>query len=1024
MMNHTCITGIVTSIVLIFSANITNADEVSVDYAKIIEPILRTHCYECHGPESREGGVRLSNRRDAFLPGDSEEVVIRPSHAKDSLLIQRVLSTDEFEQMPPEGERLTADEITALTQWINAGAKWPEQEIHKHWAYVAPTRPSVPNITNISGGNAVDAFTAARLDQDGLSLSPQESPARLMRRVYLDLIGLPPEVSKVDQFLTQDSPDAYEAVVDELLSRPEFGEKWARHWLDLARYADSNGFQADQLRESWAYRDWVINAFNRDLPFDQFTIEQIAGDLLPNATLEQQVATGFHRTVTCNVEAGVHPEENRVNQVFDRVNTTGTVWLGTTLECAQCHNHKYDPFTQQEYYQLFSFFNNTPLEVKQSSGVTYDFVGPKIDLPSDSETLEKYEILVRRQEKLDTELKAEQKINKSAQTEWENRLRASLKESPEWIPLQIVDVQTTGGETTTVLEDQSVLVGGSLPGTSTYTIDALPTEFPITAIKMETLTHESLPGGGPGRGDAIRNNFVLNEVALNVVADETETSVPFDYSTADFSQENWDVSGLSDGDLKTGWAIAPQFSKPHWAIIRLDNELVTSSPSVLRFTFDQLYGRGRTIGRLRLSAYSGDTESLTVPEQISKLLLQEKLTRKEQREIDKYYADSNETLMRLTREFDQVSAKIKKLQPPTTLVMVEMSQPRQTNVMKRGDYLNPGSEVEPGVPAILHGWKEGWPKNRLGLAKWLADRENPLVARVTVNRLWSQIMGRGLLKSEEDFGRQADALTHPELLDWLAVEFMDHDWSMKQLIKLIVMSKTYQQSSRVTPELLKVDPENVLYARGPRFRLSAETIRDNGLAISGLLSSARGGPPVMPFQPEGIWKTVGRNSPKWNSATDERRYRRGIYVVWRRAAPYPSFTTFDAPDRSACVVNRSRTNTPLQSLTLMNDRSYTEMAWALAQRIWRELPYSTDAEKLEHGTRLCVARQAQPAEVSVLMNLLKTQQEFYSENTPQAGKLVKQFQGLTPTVIENPAEAAAWFTVTNALLNLDETINK
>lgn len=826
-----------------------------IDFEKSVRPLFVKYCQDCHGPDAREGGLRLTNRKNILLRNDSGEPAIIVGKSDQSVLIHRVSTQDEKEQMPPAdfGERLTKQEIQILKQWIDQGATWPtESEAPKHWAYVPPVKSPVPTIRGSARiNNPIDAYVIEKLNQQTppLKQAAQASPARLLRRVSLDLIGLPPTPEEVIAFEKDPSPAAYEKYVDRLLKSPRYGEKWARQWLDLARYADSNGFQADQLREMWLYRDWVINSINQDLPFDQFTIQQIAGDLIPQAKLSQKIATGFHRCTTCNVEAGVDPEENRVNQIFDRVNTTGLVWLGTTFECAQCHNHKYDPFTQQDYYQIFAFFNNTPLEVEQvGKSVTFDVTGPKLALP-----------LSKAEEKTKDELNSQRL---ALQKKLNAREKALAKSVPEW------------EQTTLALLENS----------------------------------------------------------------EESSKVP----------------------------VAIQ------KILRTEAEKRTSK--------------------------------------------QKKSLTQFQQKQDSVYAD-------LQNELNQIRKELQAIEPDSTLVMVEMEKPRMNNIFKRGDFLSKGAEVAPNTPDALHPLQTKGTPGRLEFAKWLVAKENPLVARVTVNRWWSQFFGQGIVATQEDFGSQGDPPTHPELLDWLAVEFMERNWSMKQIHKLIVMSATYQQSAKVTPELLEADPYNKLYTRGPRLRLSAETIRDNALAISGLLSTKMGGPPIYPPQPKGFWRHVGRNAPKYLTSTSEDRYRRGVYVIWRRSAPYPSFTNFDAPDRGACVINRSRTNTPLQALTLLNDPAYVEIGIGLAKRLatkglGTEL---SDRERMAYAFRLCVAREAKQMELDHLTKVFQQELKYFQEHPQAAQKLISADH--RPEGV-GASRMAAWLYVANILLNLDETITK
>ncbi|MCA9247416.1 MAG: DUF1553 domain-containing protein [Planctomycetales bacterium] len=995
-----------------------------VDFERDIQPLLAKHCYECHGPEAREGGLRLSNRREALLPADSGDPVIVPGDAEASSLLARAMSRDEDEQMPPDGPRLADEQVAVLRRWIATGAAWPEGEAPPvHWAYVRPRRAELPAAgEGTTGDHPIDRFLDARLAAAGLRPTERADRARLIRRASLTLIGLPPSVEEVEAFVHDQRPDAYERLVDRLLASERYGERWARPWLDLARYADSNGFQADQIRESWAYRDWVIAAMNDDMPFDRFVVEQLAGDLLPNATLEQRVATGFHRTVTCNVEAGVHPEQNRTDQIFDRVNTTGTVFLGTTIECCQCHNHKYDPFTQRDYYQLFAYFNNTPLEVKNKSGVTWDFYGPTMDLPLAAEQEQRRaqwqaELTSLRSRR--NEVAAQSGADRAA---WESEMRVALADPPAWRVLEVEQFESTGGEDHTILDDQSVLLDGTLPDTTVYTITLrLPGEK-VSGLKLEALTHESLPGKGPGRGDEERTNFVLHELEVGLRRHDAIEPLTLTQAQADFSQDRWDVAGAIDGDRATGWAIAPQFHKPHWSSFRLSAPLDAAADARLIATLDQNYGRGRVLGRVRFSALVGNAAAADLPEEIVAILRKKQVKGKDEKKLQAFFARANPELTKLDERIAEIEKQIARLQAPTTLVMVEMDQPRETHILMRGDYLNPGKQVNCVTPATLPPIDPAAPKNRLGLARWLVAPENPLLARVTVNRWWAEIFGQGIVATLEDFGTQCEPPTHPELLDWLAVELIENGWSMKQMHRLMVTSAAFQRSARVTPEMLERDPTNQWYARGPRFRLPAEAIRDNALAISGLLSEKMGGPPIMPFQPDGIWRAVGRNAPKWVAAKDENRYRRGIYVVWRRAAPYPSFVNFDAPDRAACVVARPRTNTPLQALTLLNDPAYTEAGLALAQRVLRDRSPASVRERAEYAMRLCVARRPSAEEIDTLVALYESQHERM-KNEPAAAQALLDRRAPTQAAADfERVELAAWFYVANALLNLDETI--
>lgn len=900
--------------------------------------------------------------------------------------------------------------------------KSPKDGPIKHWAYKLPARPAIPDSASDWPRNPIDSFIFRKLSGQKLNPSPEAAPEQLLRRLHLDLIGLPPAPELVDQFLANPSDAAYEKIADDLLKSPHYGERWARPWLDLARYADSNGFQADQLRDSWAYRDWVINAFNSGMPFNQFVIEQIAGDMLPSATPNQRVATGFHRTPTCNVEAGAHPEENRVNQVIDRVNTTGTVFLGTTLECAQCHNHKYDPFSIEDYYSIFAFFNNTPLEVKQQgNGVTWNFYGPTMNLPISAEQQTKLKDLNTRKEAAMKRVSELKKTAKTKQLAWEKQTLRALEESPQWTLLAIEKFNATGEPAHELQKDGSILVTGKNPDKSTYTFKAKADLKRITAIRLEALTHPSMNKGGPGRNKApVENpNFIVNEFQVEAGSKMVKLATV----KASFSQNRWAVAGSIDNDLKTGWAIATAFGKPAWAIYRLAEPLKLKSETKLKFTIIQNYGGGRTIGRPRLSAIDGNPNAVDLPANIAVILKKTKRTKKEDDILAKHFLKESPKLKAKEQTIMAIDKQMAAIKPASTLVMVEQDKTRETHVMLRGQYLNPGDKINPSTPSILHPMKKALPRNRLGFSKWLTDPANPLIGRVTVNRWWAEFMGHGIVATEEDFGTQAEPPTHPQLLDWLAVEFVERDWSMKHIHKLIVMSATYRQSSKVNTELLKKDAANKFYARAPRLRMSAEMVRDNALAISGLLSTKMHGPPIYPPQPGGIWRHVGRNAPKYIAALNEDRFRRGLYVVWRRGAPYASFMNFDAPDRGSCVVRRPRTNTPLQALTLLNDEAYVEMAMAFAGRILTEAKGTPEA-KINYAYKTALGRAPQAAETIYLKKLLLKRRTHFEKNPKEAALLISGAKGWKPPKGMDKGDLAAWFFIANILLNLDETITK
>ncbi len=986
-----------------------------VDFRRDIYPLLQRACLECHGAQKQEGELRLDQRDKAL----GHTGVITPGKASASELVRRIsLPAGDPEVMPSRGAPLKPDEIAKIKAWIDNGAIWPENlQPARHWAYQPPIRAPLPTTLAVHG-HPIDVWVRDRLHREGLSFSPPADKATLVRRVSLDLIGLPPPPAEVDAFEQDDSEQAYEKLVDRLLASPQYGVRWARPWLDYARYADSHGFQRDDFRDLWPYRDWVVNALNANMPFDQFTVEQLAGDLLPDATESQRIATGFNRSAPTNVEAGTDPEETRVNQVLDRVNTLGMVWLGTTLECAQCHDHKYDPFTQKDYYGLFAFFNNTSLEADRTNPKvpgSIQFQGPSMELADPTIEAERGRIRALLTE-VKTSLAMTVKEVEASLTDWEAGIQQQRAQAAAEHVLEIAAFESTGGATHEMLPDHSVLISGEpAPDKDTYHFTARTRLVGIRAIKLETLTDESLPGKGPGRGDEKRPNFVLNNIVVTAESAKEpgkSVAVKFHAARASFSQANLPVTNLlkANNPAKTGWAINPKFHEAHWAILETADAVGFDEGTILTVQLEQNFGGSRTIGRLRLSVITGDLTQTTLPAAVTQALAipVEKRTEKQRQLLLTTCLKENPRYNALEQKRTQLEKQLASLKPPSTLVMRE-DTPRPSSLFERGDFRSPGDLVAPGTPAVLHPLNsaEAAPPTRLDLARWLVSRDHPLVARVVVNRWWGELFGHGLVTTPEDFGIKGERPTHPELLDWLACEFMDHGWSQKALLKTIVMSETYRQSSRITPELRQHDDLNRWHARGPRFRLDAEVIRDNALAISGLLNLRLGGPPIKPYQPDGLWIKVGGQRYDYEVSPGAEQHRRGLYVVWKRSAPYPSFVNFDANSRLACRVQRPRSNTPLQALTLINDPVYVEAATAFARRVLTELPNGDDTTRIQYAFRLAVSRPARPEEIRVLQELLD-EERTARKNRPQSAQ----------------AELAAWTAVTTTLLNLDETITK
>ncbi len=1001
-------------------------------FAGKIRPILAGHCYQCHGPDVQQNELRVDSLV-SILKGSANGKVVVPGNSDHSPLLRRLLGLDR-PRMPYGSPPLSENEINLIREWINLGAPGPDAtepilaaKPVMHWAFAKPVRPELPKVKIESWcRNPIDYFTQARLEMEGVPFSPEASRETLIRRLSLDLIGLPPTPQEVDAFLADKTPDAYERLVDRLLASPHYGERWARPWLDLARYADSNGYEADPLRVAWKWRDWVINALNQDMSYKEFTIEQIAGDMLPNPTTDQLVATGFHRNTMLNKEGGVDREEYRWYSLVDRVSTTANVWLGITLECAQCHNHKFDPFTQKDYYRFLAFFDNAQyklVDLGQGEGYIEE---PEIELPT-SEQEAKSKELKAEIAKLQTVLNTQTPQLDAAEAQWEGEMKSA---DAKWTVLRPSRLESAGGATLTVLEDQTVLAGGKNPEADTYVIETKSELSKITGIRLEVMNDPSLPQGGPGRDP--EGNFLLTEFEVGeAAADKPQVvqKVVFKSAVANESQEGYNISNLVKSDPEArGWAID---ASPTKVPLRRQAVLVPDKPfgfeheTLLTIRLKHNLRRAtRTIGRFRISVTAtSDPESIVrVPARLLPVLDTPVPQRtKEEKESLAAVFRSLAPLLKPQRDrLAELQKAVEKLGIATAMTMKDRQsfERPSTYLHIRGSYLNKGDMVYADVPASLPPLPKNVMPNRLGLASWLVDESNPLTARVEVNRIWETLFGRGMVETSENFGTQGSPPTHPELLDWLATEFMRQGWSMKKLIRLIVTSSTYRQSSRVTPELIERDPYNKLLTRGPRFRMEAETVRDIALAASGLLSPKLGGPGVFPYQPEGIWDRP-YSEDKWVMSQGEDHYRRGIYTFIRRTAPYPSLTVFDAPSRESCTVRRVRTNTPLQALTTLNDPTFFEAAGALAKRIMTEAG-PDPSSRATHGFRLCVTRQPAAKELEQILAFHDQQLDRFRKDPKAAGAVVKAVTN-PPS---DPADLAAWTMVSNALLNLDETITK
>ena len=1000
----------------------------SIDFARQIEPILIRRCSECHGPDQQKAKLRLDTRAEALKAGKSGKLALVPGQPDASELMHRITSTDPDEVMPSKGARLTDDEVAAMRQWIAAGAVWPEFDPRKHWAFTPPVRPALPEVKNSGWGrNEVDRFILARLEQEGLSPQREADRPTLLRRLSLDLTGLPPTWSEVESFVNDTAPEAYERQVDRLLASPHYGEHMARGWLDLARYADSNGYQVDLARSIWPYREWVIQSFNRNQPFDQFTIEQLAGDLLPNATLEQKIATGFNRNTKVNDEGGGDAEEYRTKAVKDRVATLGTAWLGLTLNCAECHTHKYDPISHEEYYQLYAFFNNS------ADGGNYG-VAPSVEVPRPD--LAESEGFVRaRLEQTRRDLAAAELRLSNEQAQWERQL---ARKGDVWRVLNLTNAQSTGGSGYTNLSDGSLLGVGVNPIYDTITVDADTDLTGITAVLLEVLPDPSLPKNGPGRWGQT-GNFILDEFGMAAAPRSgpapANTNLAFAGAMADWEQLYYRGEHAVDRNPKTGWAIGPRFGERHFLVAPLREPAGFKGGTRLSFRFDHYHGNSHCIGRFRISVTTEkDPGALwPVPADLPAVLAVRPSDRtpEQVRQLAALQRSASPEIRNLERALFRLEQRQKQLAEAkfTTLVMQERSEPspRESYIHLRGDFLTKGKEVAPGVPAVFPALPAGEPVNRLALARWLVDPANPLTARVTVNRYWERCFGTGLVKTSEDFGRQGEAPSHPELMDWLAAEFMGSGWNVKAMQKLLVMSAAYRQDASTDATRQEKDFYNRLLSRGPRFRMDAEMIRDHALAVSGLLNPKLGGPSVYPVQVPNLWKEIGFLRPEigmdeWPVSEGPDLYRRALYTFWRRVCTYPTFATFDAPSREVCVARRPRTNTPLQALAAMNEPTLLEAARVFAQRVLTE-GGQNDAARVDFAFQTCLGRQPTRAEHDRLLAFVTQQKKGFNRDATSAGQLVDVGSAPRPATIEDRT-LAAWMMLANVLFNLDETLTK
>lgn len=1118
------------------------AGEARLDFNRDIRSLISNHCVACHGPdeEERKAGLRLDTFEGATADLGGHAAIV-PGKPEASEMLHRLLSEDEDEVMPPPGKgpRFSPEQVERIRRWIAEGANY-----QRHWSYEAPQTLALPAVADPAWPlGAIDHFILARLEQEGLSPSPEADRRTLARRLSLDLVGLPPDWDEVEAFVADERPDAYERYVASLLAKPAFGEHWASLWLDLARYADSSGYPSDQPREIWAYRDWLLQALNRNLPFDQFTIEQIAGDLLPEPSEDQLIATAFHRNTMTQNEGGTSDEEFRIAAVVDRVNTTFSVWMGTTMACAQCHSHKYDPITQHEYFQVFAIFNQSADADRKDEAPLHSFYTKEQKA---------------RRDRLEAEIRSLEEQLAKPDPAWLQGYESWLAQYPRDLAWQRANpdkalCEAAGGA---AIGDEGVVSIAAPVESAVHEVE-LPLEGSrLRAIRVET---EPAPGFGnfvltgvqaellpppdapqpraryvridlPGKGKILQlaevevfsegtnlasqgrasqssqyadaaasraqdgrtdGDYAKGSVAHTDTQDDpwweldlgaeqpidrlvvwnrtdhqlgsrlegfrlslldakrqtvwTREGLPapktqgaygiggpevlrFTHATADYEQEGFPAASLlQSGPEAKGWAVAGATDRSHQLVLMLQASQTVLPGSRLRLRLEQKSPYPKhVIGRFRL-ATTGDervARVLAIPASLRVALdkLPAERSEAEQKALTDYYLRTQAPETAPLRQRLAASQKeLAAIRPATVPIMQELPQDqrRETRVQIRGNWQNLGDRVEPGVPAAFHPFPAALPRNRLGLARWLVSRDNPLTARVLVNRYWEAIFGSGLVQTSEEFGSQGEMPSHPELLDWLAVDFMEQGWDLKRLLTQLVCSRTYRQISRVTPDRQERDPDNRLLSRGPRFRPSGELLRDQALAVGGILSPKFGGPSVRPMAPSSGLNTAFGRSNDWTTSPGEDRHRRSVYTEVRRNAPYASFTTFDAPNREVCTIRRNRTNTPLQAFVTLNDPVYVEAAQAFARRLLAELPGGEAGERIRRAYQLALARDPDESELSTLTHLQKEALASFQSDLAAATLLATQPLGPAPGGADL-AELAAWTAATNVILNLDE----
>ena len=1000
---------------VLLSPAVSLAADGPVSFSRDVRPILSNRCFKCHGfdPKTREAELRLDTKEGLFSDHEGHKPFVAGKPGESEAL-RRVLSSDPDEKMPPPSAKkdLTPREIDILKKWVDQGTPW-----EAHWAFVSPTRPAVPKTVDDHWSKTpIDQFILAKLRDAGLSPSPEADRYTLIRRVTLDLTGLPPTPEEAEAFVNDISPDAYERLIERLLDSPAYGERWARRWLDLARYADTNGYEKDRPRNIWPYRDWVVNALNDNMPFDQFTIKQIAGDMLPQATEADRVATGFHRNTMLNEEGGIDPLEFRYHAMTDRVATTGTTWLGLTTGCAQCHDHKYDPISHREYYGLMAFLNNAdevelPLETgrPQTSLVSQAIARLNVTRLQDAWPLPEKKAKA-------SEEQSESRPADLAEAAFQGWLNKERGHVARWVHVHPTAL-SSNSPLLTLEDDDVVFVTGDITKQDTYSISANPQIKAVTALRLEALPDPLLPSGGPGMTyyEGKKGDFFLANLEVKVNGQPVKfASADASYAKNAFGATPATAAMAIDDNLQSGWGVADRPGERHYAVFRFAEPIDVDTLDV-----EMLFARhfASSLGKFRWSLTTSKESPVRDMDAEAEALLAKPADQPlSVDEVGQLWLAFLMQAKEVAKQAESVRRQLHPAPSTTSLVFQERpaANPRPTYLHHRGEYLQPKDRVDPIVPAFLSSLPADAPKNRLTFARWLVSRENPLTARVVVNQQWAALFGRGLVPTVQDFGFQGTPPSHPQLLDWLAVEFMDSGWDIKHMHRLIVLSNVYRQSSLMTPASREKDASNVLLSRGPRIRLEAEIIRDSALAASGLLSHKVGGPPVKPPQPNSVTEAA-YGAFKWEPSTGEDRYRRSVYTFMKRTAPFAMFTVFDGPSGEACLARRDVSNTALQSLTLLNDEMFLEIARALGQRVAQH--EGDDRTKADWMIRLVLTRPAEDSELSDLTNFVAAGRAMFKDQPAEAKKLSASEESTAP-------DLAAWIALARAVLSLDETITR